>query len=507
MSEKQLAYLPEYEIHVLANKVYNFYYNQPEEIARPYPTGLYFRDAVRRIVPQLKNDDRVTEILSVMEQVLDNTADFDRHYDAMQNAYEDLKAYRDGTYNLFPNLPERKPQKPSDYPQKPIEVSEDVGEEQKQVPESEEAESSITENEQEKETDEKIIPAWEKPKKQVGIQTFDLHPDIPKQERNQYHITNDELGHGTQKEKFRANIMAIQMLKKCETEGRYATLEEQEILANYVGWGGLSEAFDETKSAWGTEYLELKAVLNEEEYEAARASTLTAFYTPPVVIRAMYQAFENMGLQSVNLLEPSYGIGNFIGMKPESLSDCKIYGIEIDSISGRIAGQLYQQSTIAPQGYETVDLPDSFFDAAIGNVPFGQFKVSDKRYDKNNFRGTGFLIHDYFFANTLDKVRPGGVIAFITSSGTMDKKNPSIRKYIAERAELLGAIRLPNDTFQKNAGTKVTSDILFLQKRDHVMAEEPEWLYQHEPLFCGTPGNGAGGNGNGNGTVWDGKHL
>lgn len=477
MSEKQLAYLPEYEIHVLANKVYNFYYIQPEEIARPYPTGLYFRDAVRQIVPQLKNEDRVTEILSVMEQVLDNTADFDRHYDTMQNAYEDLKAYRDGTYNLFPNLPERKPQKPSDYPQKPIEVSEDVGEEKKQVPESEEAEISIPENEQEKETDEKIIPTWEKPKKQVGIQTFDLHPNIPKQERNQYHITNDELGHGTQKEKFRANIMAIQMLKKCEMEGRYATPEEQEILANYVGWGGLSEAFDETKSAWGTEYLELKAVLNEEEYEAARASTLTAFYTPPVVIRAMYQAFENMGLQSGNLLEPSCGIGNFIGMKPESLSDCKIYGVEIDSISGRIAGQLYQQSTIAPQGYETVDLPDSFFDAAIGNVPFGQFKVSDKRYDKNNFRGTGLLIHDYFFAKTLDKVRPGGVIAFITSSGTMDKKNPSIRKYIAERAELLGAIRLPNDTFQKNAGTKVTSDILFLQKRDHVMAEEPEWLY------------------------------
>lgn len=318
----------------------------------------------------------------------------------------------------------------------------------------------------------KIIPTWEKPKKNVGIQTFELLPDIPKTERNQYHIINDELGHGTPKEKFRANIMAIQLLKKCEREGRYATTEEQEILANYVGWGGLSEAFDETKSAWETEYLELKTVLNDEEYEAARASTLTAFYTPPVVIRAMYQALENMGLQSGNLLDPSCGIGNFIGMKPKGLADCKIYGVEIDSLSGRIAGQLYQQSTITTQGYETVDLPDSFFDVAIGNVPFGQFKVSDKRYNKNNF-----LIHDYFFAKTLDKVRPGGVIAFITSSGTMDKKNPSIRKYIAERAELIGAIRLPNDTFQKNAGTKVTSDILFLQKRDHVMAQEPDWLY------------------------------
>ena len=211
----------------------------------------------------------------------------------------------------------------------------------------------------------------------------------------------------------------------------------------------------------GYEYLELKTVLTQEEYEAARQSTLTAFYTPPVVIRAMYQALENMGLKSGNILEPSCAVGNFIGMKPESLSDCKICGVEIDSISGRIAGQLYQKSTIAVQGYEEAELPDSFFDVAVGNVPFGQFKLSDKRYDRNNF-----LVHDYFFTKTLDKVRPGGVIAFITSSGTMDKKNPAIRKYIAQRAELLGAIRLLNDTFKKNAGTEVTSDILFLQKRD-----------------------------------------
>ncbi len=317
-----------------------------------------------------------------------------------------------------------------------------------------------------------LAPAWEQKKPAGRIRGFDLHPEIPKEQRSQYRITNDELGYGTPKEKFRANIAAIQLLKKCEDEDRYATPDEQEILSKYVGWGGLSDAFDETKSAWGYEYLELKTVLTPEEYAAARQSTLTAFYTPPVVIRAMYQALENMGLKSGNILEPSCAVGNFIGMKPEGLSDCKIYGVEIDSISGRIAGQLYQNSTVAVQGYEEAELPDSFFDVAIGNVPFGQFKLSDKRYDRHNF-----LVHDYFFAKTLDKVRPGGVIAFITSSGTMDKKNPAIRKYIAQRAELLGAIRLPNDTFKKNAGTEVTSDILFLQKRDRMVETEPDWLY------------------------------
>ena len=317
-----------------------------------------------------------------------------------------------------------------------------------------------------------LAPAWEKKKPAGRIRGFELHPEIPKEQRSQYRITNDELGYGTPKEKFRANIAAIQLLKKCEDEDRYATPDEQETLSKYVGWGGLSDAFDETKSAWGYEYLELKTVLTPEEYAAARQSTLTAFYTPPVVIRAMYQALENMGLKSGNILEPSCAVGNFIGMKPESLSDCKIYGVEVDSISGRIAGQLYQNSTVAVQGYEEAELPDSFFDVAIGNVPFGQFKLSDKRYDRHNF-----LVHDYFFAKTLDKVRPGGVIAFITSSGTMDKKNPAIRKYIAQRAELLGAIRLPNDTFKKNAGTEVTSDILFLQKRDRMVETEPDWLY------------------------------
>ena len=326
--------------------------------------------------------------------------------------------------------------------------------------------------EKEENKTEDFIPVWEQETPRKGQASFLLHPEIPQKKRNQYRITNDELGQGTPKEKFRANIAAIQMLKKCEDEGRLATPEEQKFLSGYVGWGGLSDAFDESKTAWSTEYLELKSVLTPEEYAAARESTLTAFYTPPVVIRAVYHVLENMGLKSGNILEPSCGAGNFIGMKPESLSDCKMYGVELDSLSGRIAGQLYQQSTIAIQGYEDADLPDSFFDVAVGNVPFGQFKVADQRYDRHNF-----LIHDYFFAKTLDKVRSGGVVAFITSSGTMDKKNPSIRKYIAQRAELLGAVRLPNDTFKRNAGTEVTADILFLQKRDRIVETEPDWMY------------------------------
>ncbi len=317
-----------------------------------------------------------------------------------------------------------------------------------------------------------LIPVWEKKGPVSRIKTFDLHPEIPLQQRIQYQITDEELGYGTKKEKFQANIMAIQLLKKCEDEDRYATLEEQEVLSGYVGWGGLSEAFDESNASWEHEYLELKAVLTNDEYEAARQSILTAFYTPPVVIQAMYQALINMGLQSGNILEPSCGVGNFIGMKPESLSECRIYGVEIDSISGRIAQQLYQKSTVAVQGYEEAELPDSFFDVAIGNIPFGQFKVSDVRYDRLNLS-----IHDYFFVKTLDKIRPGGVIAFITSSWVMDKKNSSVRKYIAQRAELLGAIRLPNDTFRKNAGTEVTSDILFFQKRDRLLEIEPDWVY------------------------------
>ncbi|MEE1066252.1 MAG: hypothetical protein UH249_08985, partial [Acutalibacteraceae bacterium] len=312
-------------------------------------------------------------------------------------------------------------------------------------------------------------PVWED-KKEEKVTT--LKPTVPESEKHNYRITDDNLGVGGAKEKFRNNMAAINLLKELEFEDRLATPEEQEILAKYVGFGGLADAFDESKENWADEYKELIVTLTPEEYAAARESTLTAFYTPPVVIRAMYEALGNMGFENGNILEPSCGTGNFIGMLPEKMNDSKFYGVELDSLTGRIAQQLYQKSGITVQGYEKASLPDNFFDVAIGNVPFGQFKIIDKKYDKNNW-----LIHDYFFGKTLDKVRPGGIVAFITSSGTMDKKNPAVRKYIAQRAELLGAIRLPNNTFKANAGTEVTSDILFLQKRDTLTVEEPDWVH------------------------------
>ncbi len=320
-------------------------------------------------------------------------------------------------------------------------------------------------------TDEPTLtpPVWED-KTEEKVTT--LKPTVPESEKHNYRITDDNLGVGGAKEKFRNNMAAINLLKELEFEDRLATPEEQEVLAKYVGFGGLADAFDESKENWADEYKELIVTLTPEEYAAARESTLTAFYTPPVVIRAMYEALGNMGFENGNILEPSCGTGNFIGMLPEKMNDSKFYGVELDSLTGRIAQQLYQKSGITVQGYEKASLPDSFFDIAIGNVPFGQFKVNDKKYDKNNW-----LIHDYFFGKTLDKVRPGGIVAFITSSGTMDKKNPAVRKYIAQRAELLGAIRLPNNTFKANAGTEVTSDILFLQKRDTLTVEEPDWVY------------------------------
>ena len=316
---------------------------------------------------------------------------------------------------------------------------------------------------------EPVVPAWEQKKKVKG---FDLHPDVPMAERHTFNLRENEVETVGKKERFRRNIMAIQLLKKCQEENRFATPEEQIILSKYVGWGGLSEAFDENNSAWATEYLELSSVLTPEEYASARESTLTAFYTPPEVITAIYKSMEQMGFKEGNLLEPSCGIGNFIGMLPDTMQDSKIYGVELDTISAGIAQQLYQKTTIAAQGFEETNLPDSFFDGVVGNVPFGDFKVSDKRYDKHKF-----LIHDYFFAKSLDKLRPGGVMALVTSKGTMDKETLAVRKYIAQRAELLGAIRLPNNTFKGNAGTEVVSDILILQKRDRLIDIEPDWVH------------------------------
>jgi N12 class adenine-specific DNA methylase len=353
-------------------------------------------------------------------------------------------------------------------------IKDNINEESSNIEENVKEEISLPIEEEPEVQEENIVPVFEK-KKSNKIKSFDIHPEIPTSDRNQFKITNDNLGEGSPREKFNNNVEAIRVLKKCEEENRFATPQEQEILSKYVGWGGLPQAFNEKDFSWSNEYSILKNLLDEKEYSQARESTLTAFYTPPVVIRSMYKALENMGLKTGNILEPSCGVGNFIGMLPDSLENCKLYGVELDSISGRIARQLYQKSTVAVQGYEDTNLPNSFFDVAVGNVPFGDFKVLDKKYDKHKF-----LIHDYFFAKTLDKVRTGGVIAFITSKGTLDKENPSVRKYIAQRADLLGAIRLPNNTFKANAGTEVTSDIIFLQKRDSITDIEPDWVYLGE---------------------------
>ena len=325
--------------------------------------------------------------------------------------------------------------------------------------------------EAEQPTEQPLAPAWEQPK-EIKLKSIVIDLTQPRIEKHNYRITDDELGYGGAKAKYQMNVAAIRTLQTIESEHRLATPEEQEILSKYVGWGGVADAFDESKDNWRTEYAELKGLLTESEYSSARESTLNAHYTSPTVIKAIYKCVANMGFTTGNVLEPACGIGNFFGLVPEAMSKSKLYGIELDSITGRIAKQLYQNANIAVQGYEDSSLPDSFFDLAVGNVPFGNYCVSDKRYDKNHF-----MVHDYFFAKTLDKVRPGGIIAFVTSSGTMDKKNSAVRKYIAQRAELLGAVRLPNNAFLQNAGTQVVADILFLQKRDRAIETEPEWVH------------------------------
>ena len=296
-------------------------------------------------------------------------------------------------------------------------------------------------------------------------------PVQPKQEPMNFRITDDDLGAGGPKAKYKANVEAIRLLQTLDAEQRQATAEEQEVLSRYVGWGGIPQAFDEKNADWSKEYAELKSLLPADEYSEARASTLNAFYTSPTVIKAMYEALSNMGLSKGNVLEPSCGVGNFMGLVPESMENIKMYGVELDNVSGRIAQQLYQKNKIAVQGFETMQFPDSFFDCVVGNVPFGNYKVPDKRYDRHNF-----LIHDYFIAKSLDLVRPGGVVAVVTSSGTMDKKDSSVREYLANRADLVGAIRLPNNAFQRNANTSVVADILFLQKRDRAAVERAEWV-------------------------------
>lgn len=320
-------------------------------------------------------------------------------------------------------------------------------------------------------TPEEVNQARKEKNLPLDTDTVQKPPAQPKQEPINFHITDSDLGAGGAKTKFKANIEAIQLLQTLDAEQRQATAEEQEVLSRYVGWGGIPQAFDEKNADWAKEYAELKSLLPADEYSEARASTLNAFYTSPTVIKAMYEALSNMGLSKGNVLEPSCGVGNFMGLVPESMGNIKMYGVELDSVSGRIAQQLYQKNKIAVQGFETMQFPDSFFDCVVGNVPFGNYKVPDKRYDRHNF-----LIHDYFIAKSLDLVRPGGVVAVVTSSGTMDKKDSSVREYLANRADLVGAIRLPNNAFQRNANTSVVADILFLQKRDRAAVERAEWV-------------------------------
>ena len=324
--------------------------------------------------------------------------------------------------------------------------------------------------------DERNLPFRTEPLEQAQTEETPETELLPMQETASelavnYRITDDHLGEGGQKTKFENNMRAIRTLKTLEKEHRPASPEDQEVLSQYVGWGGIPQAFDERNTAWADEYRELKYTLTPEEYEMARASTLNAHYTSPTVIRAIYSAVEQMGFRTGNILEPSCGVGNFFGLLPETMQNSRLYGVELDSITGRIAQYLYPQADIAVTGFEKTDRKD-FFDLAIGNVPFGAYKVADRQFDRYNF-----LIHDYFFAKALDQVRPGGIVAFITSKGTMDKQSPEVRKYIAQRAELLGAIRLPNNAFKANAGTEVTSDIIFLQKRDRAIDIEPDWVH------------------------------
>jgi len=320
-------------------------------------------------------------------------------------------------------------------------------------------------------TTEEVNQARKEKNLPLDTDTAQKPPAQPKQEPINFHITDNDLGAGGAKTKFKANIEAIRLLQTLDAEQRQATAEEQEVLSRYVGWGGIPQAFDEKNADWAKEYAELKSLLPADEYSEARASTLNAFYTSPTVIKAMYESLSNMGLSKGNVLEPSCGVGNFMGLVPESMENIKMYGVELDSVSGRIAQQLYQKNKIAVQGFETMQFPDSFFDCVVGNVPFGNYKVPDKRYDRHNF-----LIHDYFIAKSLDLVRPGGVVAVVTSSGTMDKKDSSVREYLANRADLVGAIRLPNNAFQRNANTSVVADILFLQKRDRAAVERAAWV-------------------------------
>ena len=515
--EDAIAKIPEYERGQLARLIYSGFYDAPDDTPRPYPKGVDFYDALPIIEKQLEDRGKAAEMLAALTSRLDSLIDSDRYYDSVRRAKERLAEYVDGTFSLFnhrhdalrqvhpvENSPRSEPvlqeAAPTMEPEVPTPISTGtrltIDGRQFEVDSVDDHTQNVSlrdvtfeggtgfpifrkesidyvraHMEQPDMVRETAAPQTDEPpaaltppkKKKQNALAYPLDADG----RN-YRITDDHIGEGAPLERFQRNLDAIRTLKAIEAENRTATAEEQAVLAQYVGWGGLADFFDEKNARYG----ELKDLLTDAEYAAARESTLTAFFTPPVVIRGIYAALGQMGFTQGNILEPSCGIGNFLGMLPESMSGSKLYGVELDDLSGRIARQLYQKSSIAVQGYEKTAFPDNFFDVAIGNVPFGQFHVPDKRYDRLNFP-----IHEYFIAKALDQVRPGGVIAVVTSSYTMDKRTASARKYIAQRAELLGAIRLPNNAFKAAAGTEVVSDILFLQKRERMVDIEPEWVH------------------------------
>ena len=430
-----------------------------EEIDRPFTDDFFWEKPGKEMVTVLENPEQTEELLQKMDAALAALPlDFEAYGTNYQQKIEllsELHQYAEGTYTIFPT-PEAEPSfaEPSGHQMTMFDFLDTKAVAEPTVVDM----SDVEEIEEEEVTAEESILESQEQEKAV-IEPYN------------FRIQDNDLGAGGPKAKYKANMEAIHLLQTLEKEERLAAPEEQEILSRYVGWGGIPQAFEESNSSWADEYLELKNTLSPEEYRAARASTLNAFYTSPTVIRSMYEALENMGLKQGNILEPSCGVGNFMGLIPESMGKANMYGVELDPVSGRIAKQLYQKNKIAVQGFEETSYPDSFFDCVIGNVPFGAYQVSDRRYDRHHF-----MIHDYFIAKSLDLVRPGGVVAVVTSSGTMDKQNPAVRQYIANRAELLGAIRLPNNAFQRNANTSVVSDILFFQKRDRASIEEPEWL-------------------------------
>ena len=459
LQAEDYARMPEYEREQMANKVLRFYDRLPEEIDRPFTDDFFWEKPGKEMVAVLENPEQTEELLQKMDAALAVLPlDFEAYgtnYQQKTELLSELHQYAEGTYTIFPTL-EAEPSfaEPSGHQMTMFDFLDTKAVTEPTVVDM----SDVEEIEEEEVTAKEDIPESQEQEKAV------LEP-------HNFRIQDNDLGAGGPKAKYKANMEAIHLLQTLEKEERLATPEEQEILSRYVGWGGIPQAFEENNSSWANEYLELKNTLSPEEYSAARASTLNAFYTSPTVIRSMYEALENMGLKQGNILEPSCGVGNFMGLIPESMGKANMYGVELDPVSGRIAKQLYQKNKIAVQGFEETSYPDSFFDCVIGNVPFGAYQVSDRRYDRHHF-----MIHDYFIAKSLDLVRPGGVVAVVTSSGTMDKQNPAVRQYIANRAELLGAIRLPNNAFQRNANTSVVSDILFFQKRDRASIEEPEWL-------------------------------